>query len=114
MSDLVANPQHPEAPVTSIRSIGPLALTGLVINCIIGSAIFGLPSVLSRMLGTASPLAMLAAALLMSIIVACAIEVASHFSETGGAYLYGRTLWDVSRAFKSAGSGFSLLLAAGP
>ena len=100
--------------MTSVRSIGPWALTGLVINCIIGSAIFGLPSVLTRMLGTASPVAMVAAAFLMSIIMASAIEVASHFSDTGGAYLYARTVWGRFWARRSDGSGFSLPLAAGP
>jgi APA family basic amino acid/polyamine antiporter len=79
--------------VSSIRSIGKWTLTGVVVNCIIGSAIFGLPSVLSRMLGPASPLAMIAAAFLMSIIMVCAIEVSSRFSEAGGAYLYVRTLF---------------------
>jgi APA family basic amino acid/polyamine antiporter len=86
-----SNSLRRQTPMTSIRSIGRWALTALVINSIIGSAIFGLPSVLIRLLGTASPLALLAAALLMSVIMLCAVEVASHFSETGGAYLYVRT-----------------------
>jgi len=73
-----------QTTMTSIRAIGRWALTALVINSIIGSAIFGLPSVLIRLLGTASPLAMMAAALMMSIIMLCAVEVASHFSEAGG------------------------------
>jgi hypothetical protein len=84
MTDALATQHyHPERPLTAIRSIGKWTLTGLVINCIIGSAIFGLPSILSRMLGTASPLAMIIAALMMSVIMACAIEVSSHFSDTG-------------------------------
>src|SRR5512138_1529193 len=66
-------------------------MTGLVINTIIGSGIFGVPSELARLLGRASPLAMLAAAAAMSIIMACFAEVASQFSEAGGAYLYVRT-----------------------
>jgi amino acid transporter len=36
---------------------------------------------------------MLTAALMMSVIMACAIEVSSHFSDTGGAYLYVRTVF---------------------
>ena len=62
-------------------------MIALVINCIIGSGIFGLPSELNRLLGNASPTAMLAGALLMAIIMVCVIEVASQFSEAGGPYL---------------------------
>src|SRR5581483_11835284 len=73
-----------------VRSIGRWAMTGLVINCIIGSGIFGLPGELNRLLGRASPIAMIAAGLLMASIMAPAAEVASQFSEAGGAYLYAR------------------------
>ena len=66
-------------------------MTALVINCIIGSGIFGLPGELTRLLGRASPLAMIFAALGMTVIMACIAEVASQFSEPGGAYLYVRT-----------------------
>ncbi len=74
-----------------VRSIGRWAMTGLVINCIIGSGIFGVPSELARLLGRASPLAMVAAAAMMAIIMASFAEVASQFPEPGGAYLYVRT-----------------------
>jgi amino acid transporter len=74
-----------------VRSIGRGAMTALVINCIIGSGIFGVPSELARLLGRASPLAMLVAAAAMALIMACFAEVASQFSTPGGAYLYVRT-----------------------
>jgi amino acid transporter len=74
-----------------VRSIGRWAMTALVINCIIGSGIFGVPSELSRLLGRASPLAMIVAGAAMAVIMACFAEVASQFSEPGGAYLYVRT-----------------------
>lgn len=74
-----------------IRSIGRWAMTALVINCIIGGGIFGLPGELNRLLGRASPFAMILAALGMALILACFAEVASQFSEPGGAYLYVRT-----------------------
>jgi basic amino acid/polyamine antiporter, APA family len=74
-----------------VRSIGRWAMTALVINCIIGGGIFGLPSELTRMLGRASPFAMIFATLGMAVIMACIAEVASQFSEPGGAYLYVRT-----------------------
>jgi len=73
-----------------VRSIGRWAMTGLVINCIIGSGIFGLPGELNRLLGRASPIAMIVAGLLMAAIMAAAAEVASQYSEPGGAYLYAR------------------------
>ncbi|MGA9883430.1 MAG: APC family permease [Candidatus Acidiferrales bacterium] len=74
-----------------VRSIGRWALAGLVINCIIGSGIFGIPGELTRRLGRASPLAMIAAGLAMATIMACYAEVASQFTEPGGSYLYVRT-----------------------
>ena len=66
-------------------------MTALVINGIIGSGIFGVPSELNRLLGRASTIAMIVAALGMAIIMVCVAEVASQFSEPGGAYLYVRT-----------------------
>jgi basic amino acid/polyamine antiporter, APA family len=74
-----------------VRSIGRWTMTALVINCIIGGGIFGLPGVLTGLLGRASPIAMILAALGMSVILACFAEVASQFAEPGGAYLYVRT-----------------------
>jgi len=66
-------------------------MTALVINCTIGSGIFALPGELNRLLGRASPFAVILAAMAMAIIMACVVEVASQFSEPGGAYLYTRT-----------------------
>jgi APA family basic amino acid/polyamine antiporter len=74
-----------------VRSIGRWTMTALVINCIIGGGIFGLPSELTRLLGRASPFAMIFAALGMAVPMACISEVASQFSEPGGPYLYVRT-----------------------
>lgn len=70
-----------------VRSIGRWAMTGLMINCIIGSGIFGVPGELNRLLGHASPMAMIFAALATAFIAAPTAEVASQFSEPGGAYL---------------------------
>jgi len=66
-------------------------MTALVINSIIGQAIFGIPSELTRLLGRASPISMIIGGLATAIIVACVAEVASQFSEAGGPYLYVRT-----------------------
>lgn len=74
-----------------VRSIGRWTMTALIVNCIIGGGIFGLPGELTRLLGPASPIAMIFAALGMGVIMACIAEVASQFSEPGGPYLYVRT-----------------------
>lgn len=79
--------------MTFVRSLGRWAMTGLVINCIIGSGIFGIPGELNRLLGRASPVAMILAAVLVACIVAAFAEVASQFYEPGGAYLYARTVF---------------------
>ncbi len=76
-----------------VRSIGRWALAGLALNCIIGSGIFGLPGELNRLVGRASPLAMIFAALAMGCIMAAMAEVGSQFSEPGGPYLYVRTVF---------------------
>ena len=73
-----------------LRAIGRAALTGLVVNIIIGSSIFGLPGELQRLLGRASPLVMLAGALCIAVFAACAAELATRFPEAGGPYLYVR------------------------
>src|SRR5262250_2864424 len=77
--------------MTFVRSIGRWTMTALVINGIFGAGIFALPGELNRLLGRASSFAMIFAALAMAIIMACNVEVASQFSEAGGAYLYTRT-----------------------
>jgi amino acid transporter len=74
-----------------VRSIRRWTMTALVINCIIGGGIFGVPGELTRLLGRASPIAMIFAALGTGVIMACFAEVASQFSEPRGPYLYVRT-----------------------
>lgn len=73
-----------------IRAMGRWTLTALVINSIIGSGIFGLPSVVAGYLGKQSPLAYLVAAAGMGVVIACFAEVASQFGAAGGPYLYAR------------------------
>lgn len=76
--------------MASLRVIGRWTMTAMVVNCIIGSGIFGVPAELIRLLGRASPFAMIFAALAMATITLPVAEVASQFSETGGLYLYAR------------------------
>jgi APA family basic amino acid/polyamine antiporter len=61
-----------------------------VVNSIIGSGIFGLPSEVARLIGRASPWAVLVAGTAAGIIMACFAEVASQFTQAGGPYLYAR------------------------
>jgi len=78
------------APPELVRAIGRWSMVALAINSILGSGIFGLPSVVAGLLGAASPLAVLLAGIAMAVIVACYAEVASQFDGTGGTYLYLR------------------------
>ena len=73
-----------------VRAIGRWSLAALLVNSIIGSGIFGLPSIVAGLVGRASPLAYLIAAAGMGVIMACFAEVASQFREAGGPYLYAR------------------------
>jgi amino acid transporter len=73
-----------------IRAIGRWSLTAAVVNAVIGSGIFGMPSKQAELMGALSPLAYLVAGLGTLAIVLCFAEVASRFQEPGGPYLYGR------------------------
>lgn len=79
-----------EKEVSLVRAIGRLSFTALVINSIIGSGVFGLPSAIARQVGAASPYAVLIAGIGMGAMMACFAEVASQFREAGGPYLYAR------------------------
>jgi amino acid transporter len=68
--------------------MGRWTVTALVVNACIGSAIFGLPSVIARSLGPASPWAWVIGAGANAVIILCFAEVASRFTGAGGAYLY--------------------------
>ena len=76
-----------------LHTIGRWSLTGLVVNMVIGSGIFGLPAILTRLLGDKSPWAYVAAALGIAAIAGCLAEVGSQFNEAGGPYLYARVAY---------------------
>jgi amino acid transporter len=78
------------AQPTLIRAIGRWSLVALVVNSIIGSGIFGLPSQLVAALGRRSPWAVLLAGVMIGVIMSAFAEVASHFTQAGGPYLYAR------------------------
>ena len=73
-----------------VRAIGRWSFAALIVNCIIGSGVFGLPSVLANLVGHASVAAIVVGAVAIAIIMACFSEVASRFTQTGGPYLYAQ------------------------
>ena len=85
METAVTNPRH-----QLVRAIGRWSLVALVVNSIIGSGVFGLPSTVVALIGKASIWAVVAAGAGMSIIMGCFAEVASRFQQAGGPYLYAR------------------------
>lgn len=73
-----------------VRAIGRWSLTALVVNSVIGSGVFGLPSTVAGLIGKFSPLAVLLAGAGMGVIFGCFAEVASRFQQAGGPYIYAR------------------------
>ena len=73
-----------------MRAIGRWSLSALIVNSMIGSAVFGLPSVVASLVGAASPVAVLLAGAATAVMIACYAEVASRFAQAGGTYLYVR------------------------
>jgi amino acid transporter len=72
------------------RSLGLFDVVCLGVNAVIGQGIFLLPGLAFALLGPASLLALLCAALLAFLIALCFAEVGSRFKSTGGAYAYAR------------------------
>jgi amino acid transporter len=73
-----------------LRVVGRWDLTAAVVNGVIGSAIFGLPSRVAALTGLWSPVAYLVTGVAVLGIALCFAEVASRFDEPGGPYLYVR------------------------
>jgi basic amino acid/polyamine antiporter, APA family len=91
MESSSANPPRHDPPHHDlVRAIGRWSLVALVVNSIIGSGVFGLPSTVAALIGNYSPYAVLAAGAGMSVIMGCFAEVASRFQQAGGPYLYAR------------------------
>lgn len=85
---------------TLIRAIGRWALTAAVINSVIGSGVFGLPSTLAGFAGAWSPLTVLIAGIGILVIVLCFAEIGSRFDEPGGPYLYTREAFGPALGFQ--------------
>src|ERR1700749_5354241 len=91
-----------------LRAIGRWSLTALVVNSIIASGVFGLPSTVAGFIGKFSPVAVLLAGAGMGIIFGCFAEVASRFQQAGGPYLYARSAFGTGMGIQMA---WMLLLA---
>src|SRR5256885_5491034 len=103
------------APARLLRVVGLPGLTAIAVNGVIGSGIFVLPATVAGLLGPASPVAYLVAALVAALVVACFAEAGSLFDRTGGPYLYARKAFGPFVAFQVGWAFFlSRLAAAAP
>src|SRR2546430_4041247 len=100
----------PEPPRTSqpqlVRAIGRWSMVALAVNSILGSGIFGLPSIVAGLLGHASPAAVLIAGAGMAVIIAFHAEGASPLTETGRTFPY---LPQTIRKFAGVPAGLPML-----
>ena len=79
-----------DAPPQLVRAVGLFGLIAISVNGVIGSGIFKLPATVAALMGPASPVAYLLAALATALVVLCFAEAGSRFDRTGGPYLYAR------------------------
>ncbi len=73
-----------------VRAIGTWGLAASIVNVTVGGGIFRLPASpdVTGRLGAAAPLAYIACAIVMGLIVLCIAEAGSRISLTGGPYAY--------------------------
>ena len=83
-----------------VRGIRRWDFLALAINTSVGAGIFGLPSQVYALTGSYSLFAYLICAALITLIVVCFAEVASHFEDTGGPYLYTREAFGSAIGFQ--------------
>lgn len=82
-----------------VKALGPLILSAVIINVIVGGGIFRLPAQLSDSLGPASPIAFVLGALIMLPITLCFAAVGSRVGSTGGPYSYLHAAFGPSSGF---------------
>jgi APA family basic amino acid/polyamine antiporter len=88
---------HPSAAQTGnpdallSRELGTRQLAANIFNYTVGSGIFALPAFAVLQLGSAAPLAYLACAVIIGLVVMCFAEAGSRVSATGGPYAYVET-----------------------
>lgn len=73
-----------------LRAVGPLSLTAVAINGMVGAGIFALPANVAALVGVASPVAYLLSGAAVLLIALCFAEAGSLFDASGGPYLYAR------------------------
>jgi amino acid transporter len=78
--------QNPDALLP--RALGTPQLAAGIFNYTVGSGIFALPAAAVAALGTAAPLAYVACAVLIALVVLCLAEAGSRVEVTGGPYAY--------------------------
>src|SRR5687768_9158799 len=89
----------PGAQPSLLREMGRWTLTAAVVNSVVGSGIFGLPSTLAALAGPWSPLLVVAAGACIFTVILCFAEVGSRFDQAGGPYLYAREAFGPAAAF---------------
>jgi len=87
------------AEPTLVRAIGRWSLTAGIVNGIIGSGIFGMPSAVANLVGIWSPVAVLFAGFGIFVVILCFAEVGSRFDDAGGPYLYTREAFGPAAGF---------------
>jgi amino acid transporter len=80
--------------------MGRWSLTAAIVNGVIGSGVFGLPSAVAALTGAWSPLAVLIAGACVFLVLLCFAEVGSRFDEAGGPYLYAREAFGPNVGFQ--------------
>lgn len=94
-----ASRRSPQPP-TLIRAIGRWGIAAAVINSVIGSGIFGMPSSVAALTGAWSPIAVLLGGICVFPIVLCFAEMGSRFDRAGGPYLYAREAFGAPAGFQ--------------
>jgi basic amino acid/polyamine antiporter, APA family len=79
----------PDALLT--RALGVRQFASNIFNYTVGSGIFLLPATAVMQLGTAAPLAYVACAIVIGLVVLCYAEAGSRVATTGGSYAYVET-----------------------
>jgi len=89
MSDAGA-PRGARREAQLVRAIGTWGLAASIVNVTVGGGIFRLPGSadVSGRLGAAAPLAYLACAVVMGLVVLCIAQAGSRIALTGGPYAY--------------------------
>jgi amino acid transporter len=88
VGDVTSN-KNPDALL--VRALGVRQFASNIFNYTVGSGIFLLPATAVMTLGTAAPLAYIACAIVIGLVVLCYCEAGSRVSATGGSYAYVET-----------------------